>query len=300
MLFDESTARDLNPTVDEGAANLQNSSPENVEAHANGSQNSTHETTALTTETPEITALETENPQPAASEQENHAESQREEMDFAAALESFEAEQSAAEAAAPTEENITKGTVVKLTDKYVVVDVGFKSEGVVPLAQVMGRDGQPKFKAGDSIDVVIERGRETEEGYVLLSHEKAQRVRVWDDIEKAYNDKALVKGYVVDRVKGGLSVDVGGVRAFLPGSQVDLKPVRNLDGYKGQEIEVRVIKLNKQRGNIMVSSKQILEEGKAEKSSKTLEHLEERSVLTGTVKKLTYYGAFVDLGGLGG
>jgi len=297
MSFDESTARDFNPAVQENTANPQDSS------HGMGeqarSQNSNHETTTLNTET-ETTALATENPQPTVSEHEHeaaHADVQ--EMDFAAALESFEAEQSAAEAAAPAEDNVQKGTVVKLTDKYVVVDIGSKSEGMVPIAQVIGRDGQPKFQPGDSIDVVKDRG-ETEEGYVLLSHEKAQRVRVWDDIEKAYNDKALIKGYVVDRVKGGLSVDVGGVRAFLPGSQVDLKPVRNLDGYKGQEIEVRVIKLNKKRGNIVVSRKQHLEEEQAEKRSKTLEHLEEGSVLTGTVKNLTDYGAFVDLGGLDG
>jgi small subunit ribosomal protein S1 len=304
MQFDENTARDLNPIVDEGADNTVHSNYDGAqtEAHASNSQHSNHENKTLTTETPEAPALatETENPQTSVSEREAHAsEAQREEMDFAAALESFEAEQSAAEAAAPAEENLQKGTVVKLTDKYVVVDIGFKSEGMVPIAQVMGRDGQPKFKPGDSIDVVIDRG-ETEEGYVLLSHEKAQRVRVWDDIEKAYNDKALIKGYVVDRVKGGLSVDVGGVRAFLPGSQVDLKPVRNLDGYKGQELDVRVIKLNKKRGNIVVSRKQLLEEEQAEKRSKTLEHLEEGAVLTGTVKNLTDYGAFVDLGGLDG
>jgi len=305
MLFEESTARDLNPIVEEGSANTQNSSHETepATAHSGRSQNSNHENTALTTETVESTALATENPQSSTPEHEtgaHHApESPREEMDFAAALESFEAEQSAAEAAAPAEDHIQKGTVVKLTDKYVVVDVGFKSEGMVPIAQVIGRDGQPRFKPGDSIDVVIDRG-ETEEGYVLLSHEKAARVRVWDDIEKAYNDKSTIKGFVVDRVKGGLSVDVGGVRAFLPGSQVDLKPVRNLDGYKGHEIDVRVIKLNKKRGNIVVSRKQLLEEEQAEKRSKTLEHLEEGAVLTGTVKNLTDYGAFVDLGGLDG
>ncbi|MBV9180862.1 MAG: 30S ribosomal protein S1 [Acidobacteria bacterium] len=267
-----------------------------------GPQHSNRETTTLNTET-ETTALETENPQLSTSEHEDQAhtapETQREEMDFAAALESFEAEQSAAEAAAPAEDNLIKGTVVKLTDKYVVVDVGFKSEGMVPIAQVIGRDGQPRVKPGDSIDVIIDRG-ETEEGYVLLSHEKAQRIRVWDDIEKAYDDKTNIKGFVVDRVKGGLSVDVGGVRAFLPGSQVDLKPVRNLDGFKGQELDVRVIKLNKKRGNIVVSRKQLLEEDQAEKRSKTLEHLEEGAVLTGTVKNLTDYGAFVDLGGLDG
>ena len=307
MSFDESTARDLNPTIDEGANSPQpGHEGAHQERHAQGFQNSTHETTTLTTQTSEATALatENENPESSVSTHEGHnpqhtSESPREEMDFAAALESFEAEQSAAEAAAPAEDHLQKGTVVKLTDKYVVVDIGFKSEGMVPLAQVMGRDGQPRVKPGDSIDVVIDRG-ETEEGYVLLSHEKAQRVRVWDDIEKAYNDKAQIKGYVVDRVKGGLSVDVGGVRAFLPGSQVDLKPVRNLDAYKGQELEVRVIKLNKKRGNIVVSRKQLLEEDQAEKRSKTLEHLEEGAVLTGTVKNLTDYGAFVDLGGLDG
>ena len=305
MLFEESTARDLNPIVEEGSASTQTSSHETepVNAHPGSSQNSNHENTALTTETVETTALATENPQSSAPEHETSAqhgpETPREEMDFAAALESFEAEQSAAEAAAPADDHIQKGTVVKLTDKYVVVDVGSKSEGMVPIAQVMGRDGQPRFKPGDSIDVVSDRG-ETEEGYALLSHEKAARVRVWEDIEKAYNDKSTIKGYVVDRVKGGLSVDVGGVRAFLPGSQVDLKPVRNLDGFKGHEIDVRVIKLNKKRGNIVVSRKQLLEEEQADKRSKTLEHLEEGAVLTGSVKNLTDYGAFVDLGGLDG
>src|SRR5690349_4096883 len=295
MSFDESTARDFNPAVQENTANPQESS--HGMGEPGSSQNSNHETTTLNTET-ETTALATENPQPTVAEHEAaHADAQ--ELDFAAALESFEAEQSAAEAAAPAEDNIQKGTVVKLTDKYAVVDIGSKSEGMVPIAQVIGRDGQPKFKSGDSIDVVMDRG-ETEEGYVLLSHEKAQRVRVWDDIEKAYNDKALIKGYVVDRVKGGLSVDVGGVRAFLPGSQVDLKPVRNLDAYKGQEIDVRVIKMNKKRGNIVVSRKQLLEEEQAVKRAATLEHLQEGAVLTGTVKNLTDYGAFVDLGGIDG
>jgi len=304
-MFDESTARNLHPVDEENAANAQNSSDRRLQtvARDHGSQNSNHETTALTTETPETTALETEETQHSLSAAEAVApqapDTQREEMDFAAALESFEAEQSAAAEAAPTDDKPIKGTVVKLTDKYVVVDVGFKSEGMVPIAQVMGRDGQPKFQPGDSIDVVIDRG-ETEEGYVLLSHEKAQRARVWDDIEKAYTEKSNIKGFVVDRVKGGLSVDVGGVRAFLPGSQVDLKPVRNLDAFKGQEFDVRVIKLNKKRGNIVVSRKQLLEEEQTEKRSKTLEHLEEGAVLTGTVKNLTDYGAFVDLGGLDG
>ena len=139
----------------------------------------------------------------------------------------------------------------------------------------------------------------TEEGYVVLSYQKAQRIRVWEDIEKAYNDKTPIKGKVVERVKGGLSVDIG-ARAFLPGSQVDLKPVRNLDALKGQDIEVRIIKLNKKRGNIVVSRKQMLEEEVGEKRAKTLEKLAEGAVLTGVVKNLTDYGAFVDMGGIDG
>ena len=217
--------------------------------------------------------------------------------DFGNILESFEAEN--AELAAH-EDNVLKGTVVKVVDKYLIVDVGFKSEGAVPLEQVTDRDGQVKFKAGDQIDVMVDRS-ESPEGFVLLSHEKAQRAKIWDDIESAYNDKRPIKGFVVDRVKGGLSVDIGGgVKAFMPGSQVDSRPVRNLDAFKGQELEVRVIKLNKKRGNIVVSRKEILDEEVASKRTTTLETLEEGAVLTGTVKNLTDYGAFVDLGGIDG
>ena len=218
--------------------------------------------------------------------------------DFAAALESFDREQ-AAEAAAQAFDDTTvvSGTVIKLTDKHVVVDVGLKSEGLIPLEQVVDHTGQPKLKAGDAVEVVIER-EEAEGGY-LLSYEKAQRHRVWDTIEKAANEKTPVTGTVLGRVKGGLTVDIG-IKAFLPGSQLEIRPVRNLDAYIGQPIEVRVIKLNKKRGNVVVSRKEILEEEQNAKRSTTLEHLEEGSVLTGTVKNLTDYGAFVDLGGIDG
>src|SRR5579872_5301298 len=216
-------------------------------------------------------------------------------MDFAAALESFEQE---AEQMAAAEDQVLKGTVVNITDKHVVVDVGFKSEGMVPLEQLLDRDGQPKVKPGDAIDVMIDK-RENAEGYLMLSYERAQRLKVWDDIERAYNTKEPIKGYVVERVKGGLTIDIG-VKAFLPGSQVDVRPVRNLDGYKSQEIEVRVIKMNKKRGNIVVSRKEILEEEINKKKSETLSHLEEGSIHHGTVKNLTDYGAFVDLGGIDG
>ncbi len=217
--------------------------------------------------------------------------------DFATALENFTAEQAAEQAA--NEDRVIKGTVLKITPTHVVVDVGFKSEGLVPIAEVQDHEGNVKVEPGQEIDVMIEKG-ETEEGYTKLSHHKASRLRAWDDIEKAYNDKTPIKGVVVERIKGGLTVDIEGARAFLPGSQVDLRPVRNLDGMKGQDIEVRVIKLNKKRGNIVVSRKQLLEEDLNEKRGQTLELLHEDAMMTGTVKNLTDYGAFVDLGGIDG
>ena len=217
--------------------------------------------------------------------------------DFAAALESFDREQAAEAAAQAFDDTIVSGTVIKLTDKHVVVDVGLKSEGLIPLEQVVDHTGQPKLKPGDSVEVVIER--EEPEGGYLLSYDKAQRHRVWDTIEKAAADKTPVTGIVLGRVKGGLTVDIG-IKAFLPGSQLEIRPVRNLDAYIGQPIDVRVIKLNKKRGNVVVSRKELLEEEQNAKRSQTLEHLEEGSVLTGTVKNLTDYGAFVDLGGIDG
>src|SRR5712675_568075 len=214
--------------------------------------------------------------------------------DFAAALESYTLETEPA----PSEDNVFKGTVIKITATHVVVDIGFKSEGLVPIAEVTDAQGNIKFEPGQDIEVMVQRG-ENEEGSVLLSHERASRVRVWENIEKAYHSKEPIKGTVVERVKGGVSVDIG-VKAFMPGSQVDVHPVRNLETMKGQEIEVRVIKLNKKRGNIVVSRKALLEEENAVKRTKTLETLAEGSVMTGTVKNLTDYGAFVDLGGIDG
>ena len=218
--------------------------------------------------------------------------------DFAAALESFEQEQAATEAAL-NEDALLTGRVLKITPQYVVVDIGYKSEGVVPLAELQDHESNVRVHPGDEIPVMRAQGS-TEEGYINLSYEKAQRLRAWDEIEKAYNDKASVKARVVDRIKGGLTVDILGARAFLPGSQVDLRPVRNLDVFKGQDVEIRIIKLNKKRGNIVVSRKQLLEEEQTEKRSKTLEQLHEDATLTGTVKNLTDYGAFVDLGGIDG
>ncbi len=215
--------------------------------------------------------------------------------DFAAALQHFETETEEAVGG----DHVIKGTVVKLTATHVVVDIGAKSEGMVPIAEILDHEAKPKLQPGDEIDVMREKG-ETEEGYVNLSHLKAQRLRSWDEIERAYNEKKPIKGVVVERIKGGLTIDIHGAHAFLPGSQVDLRPIRNLDGMKGQTMEVAIIKLNKKRGNIVVSRKQLLEEEQNQKRGKTLEHLEEGSVLTGIVKNLTEYGAFVDMGGIDG
>ncbi len=215
--------------------------------------------------------------------------------DFASALESFTTESEEA----VREDKVLKGTVLKLTATHVVVDIGAKSEGMLPLSEVLDFEGKPRFQPGDEIDVMRDKG-ETEEGYINLSHQKAQKLRAWDEIEKAYNEKKPIRATVVERIKGGLTVDIMGANAFLPGSQADLRPARNLDAVKGQTLEVAIIKLNKKRGNIVVSRKQVLEGEQTEKRSKTLEHLEEGSILTGVVKNLTDYGAFVDLGGIDG
>jgi small subunit ribosomal protein S1 len=235
-------------------------------------------------------------PAPAAPVHEAHGPESGE--DFSAALAAFEREQ-AAEAAAVEAfgDKIVSGTVIKATDKHLVIDVGLKSEGLVPLEQVLDHTGAVKFQPGDVIDVVIER--EEPEGGYLASFERAQRLRVWETIEKAAAGKTPLMGTVVSRVKGGLTVDIG-LKAFLPGSQLEIRPVRNLDGYLGQQIEVRVIKLNKKRGNVVVSRKEILEEEQTTKRTGTLGQLGEGAILTGTVKNLTDYGAFVDLGGIDG
>ncbi len=237
-------------------------------------------------------------PEPAAAESADADHSLESMDDFSAALEAFEREQ-AAEAAAVEAygDKVVTGTVLKQTDKHLVVDVGLKSEGLVPLEQVTDETGAVKFHPGDVIDVVIER--EEPEGGYLVSFERAQKLRVWDEIEKAATDKTPLMGTVISRVKGGVTVDIG-MKAFLPGSQIEIRPVRNLDGYLGQQIEVRVIKLNKKRCNIVVSRKEILEEEQNSRRTQTLEQLGEGVVLTGTVKNLTDYGAFVDLGGIDG
>ena len=196
------------------------------------------------------------------------------------------------------EGEVVKGTVLKVTSGEVIVDVGFKSEGVIQIGEFLDESGQITVETGDIVDVLLER-TEDREGHVVLSREKAEKMKIWDEIEKAYADHKVVIGRVIERVKGGLAVDIG-VRAFLPGSQIDVRPVRNLDALRGQELRMRVIKVNKKRGNIVLSRKSLLEEENAEKKKHTLEALAEGKVLKGVVKNITDYGAFVDLGGIDG
>ncbi len=200
--------------------------------------------------------------------------------------------------APPAADEVLQGTVLGITTKDVIVDFGYKCEGVVPIEQFQARTGELTVRVGDVVDVMIEHG-EQPEGYVLLSHTRAARLRVWDNLDKAFQEQLVISGHVLGRVKGGLAVDVG-VRAFMPGSQTDPRPVHNLDSLIGQDIPVKIIKLNRRRGNVVVSRKLAIEEEINLRKTHTLEHLEEGAIVTGVVKNLTDYGAFIDLGGIDG
>ena len=196
------------------------------------------------------------------------------------------------------EGQIIKGHVLKITENEVFVDVGHKSEGIVPIREVLGHDGKVTVKPGDEISVLLEQGEEVD-GYLLLSREKAERIRVWDLVETAYRDNLVLTGRVVEKVKGGLSVDIG-VRAFLPGSQVDIKPIRNLDHFVNQQIRVRILKLDQKKGNIVLSRRAVVEEELETVRRDVSESLSKSTAVKGTVKNITEYGAFVDLGGIDG
>jgi small subunit ribosomal protein S1 len=201
--------------------------------------------------------------------------------------------------APPAADEVLQGTVLSITAKDVIVDFGYKSEGLVPIEQFQGPGGEVTVQPGDPVDVMIDHAGEQPEGYVLLSHTRAARLRIWDNLEKAYQEQLVISGRVLGRVKGGLAVDVG-IKAFMPGSQADPRPVHNLDSLVGQDIPVKIIKLNRRRGNVVVSRKTAVEEEITVRKTATLEHLAEGSVVTGTVKNLTEYGAFIDLGGIDG
>ena len=197
-----------------------------------------------------------------------------------------------------SEGEVIAGTVLKVSSTEVVVDVGYKSEGIIAVNEFLDENGKVTVEAGDTVDVLLER-TEDRDGHIVLSREKAEKMKIWDEVELAYADRRVVLGRVIERIKGGLAVDIG-VRAFLPGSQIDVRPVRNLDALRGQELRMRVIKVNKKRGNIVLSRKALLEEENAEKKKDTLANIAEGNVMQGVVKNITDYGAFIDLGGIDG
>ena len=194
------------------------------------------------------------------------------------------------------EGEVVRGRVVEVRDSEILVDIGYKSEGTIAIEEFRHAGSLPKV--GEEIEVYLE-SKEDNEGLIVLSKDKADKIKVWDAISKAHDSGVPVDGRVVEVVKGGLAVDVG-VRAFLPGSQVDLRPVKNLASLLGQTIRAKVIKLNRRRGNVVLSRRAVLEEEREEKKKHTLSVLAEGMVLTGTVKNLTDYGAFIDLGGIDG
>jgi len=194
------------------------------------------------------------------------------------------------------EGEIVRGRVVHIGRDSVLVDVGYKSEGMIDLDEFP--DQGRHLQVGEEVDVLLEE-KEDSEGQVILSKEKANRIKIWDDISKKYDNNDVVDGVVVARIKGGLTVDIG-LKAFLPGSQIDLRPVRNLDKLIGERLQMSIIKLNKRRGNIALSRRVLLEEERQRAKEKTLASLAEGQIIEGVVKNITEYGAFIDLGGIDG
>ena len=200
---------------------------------------------------------------------------------------------------APIKEgSVVKGRVIRLASDYVVVDIDYKAEGQIPSHEFRDKDGILQVAEGDVIDVYLE-SLEGDDGRLVLSKEKADMVKAWDQIQEAVDRDAIVEGSIVARVKGGLSVDIG-VKAFLPGSQVDLRPVKNLDKLIGARARFKIIKFNKKRGNIVLSRRVLLEEERSERRDETLKKIKVGAIIDGTVKNITDYGGFIDLGGIDG
>jgi small subunit ribosomal protein S1 len=196
------------------------------------------------------------------------------------------------------EQSVVRGTVLEVGDEFVTVDVGYKAEGVIRRSEFLNEAGELCVKPGDEVDVYLDQMGE-EDGVLELSKEKADLMKAWEEISKAVERDETVSGLITSRVKGGLAVDIG-VKAFLPGSQVDLRPVKNLDKLIGETHEFKIIKFNKKRGNIVLSRRVLLERDREEKKNETLKSLKVGAVMVGTIKNITDYGAFVDLGGIDG
>ncbi|MCA9300583.1 MAG: S1 RNA-binding domain-containing protein, partial [Phycisphaerales bacterium] len=196
------------------------------------------------------------------------------------------------------EKSVVKGRVIGITDEWVTVDISYKAEGMIPTAEFKTPEGELTIKVGDEVDVYLDQ-MEEEDGMLVLSKEKADLMRAWDQIAKAVEADEVVHGTIIARVKGGLQVDIG-VKAFLPGSQVDLRPVKNLDKLLNEQFDFKIIKFNKKRGNIVLSRRVLLEQERESKRDETIQRLTIGAIMTGVVKNITDYGAFIDLGGIDG
>ncbi len=196
------------------------------------------------------------------------------------------------------EGSIVTGTVSRVSDDGIFIDIGLKMEGEVPREEFKDLDGKITVKAGDQVEVYLDRF-ENNHGNLVLSRERAEMLRAWDRFSKAFENGEIVEGIIMSRVKGGLAVDIG-VKAFLPGSQIDLRPVKNLDKLIGEKLQFKIIKFNKKRGNVVLSRRVLLEQDRDKLRATTLENLKEGAILKGVVKNITDYGAFIDLGGIDG
>jgi len=196
------------------------------------------------------------------------------------------------------EGEVLKGYVVQIDKENVMVDIGSKSEGRIPIHEFRDEDGNVDLQVGDEVEAVLVRW-DDEGDDILLSKDKADKRKVWEEISRIYNDDGVIEGRIVARVKGGLSVDIG-VQAFLPGSQVDLRPVKNLESLVGQSMNFKILKYNRKRGNVVLSRRVLLEDERTQLKAKTIDSIEENTVMDGVVKNITEYGVFVDLGGIDG
>jgi small subunit ribosomal protein S1 len=196
------------------------------------------------------------------------------------------------------EGEVVRGRIVGMDKEFVMVDIGYKSEGRIPIAEFLTPEGEITARVGDPVDVLIEK-RDDEEGDILLSKERAAKILVWDEISRIYREDGVIQGKIVSKVKGGLTVDIG-LPAFLPGSQIDLQPVRDLDKLIGQTFPFKILKYNKKRNNVVLSRRALLEKEREEQRNALMSTLQNDQILEGTVKNITDYGVFIDLGGIDG
>src|SRR6266436_14784 len=266
------------------------------ESHLNNQEtdnNPSSDDQTISTSTSETQPANETNPAVALKSEDDEEPRHAGDVDFGQLLDQFEQEQASLQ-----EGEVVRGTVVGISERGVVIDFGYKSEGIVNPAEFT-ENGEITVKPGDEVEVLV-KSMETADGLPVLSRADAVRMKAWDDLEKSHREGTTVKGRIAERIKGGLRVDIDGIAAFLPGSQVDVRPIRNLDSLRNQEIEAKVIKLNRKRSNVVLSRKAVIEQENVGRKDETLGGIEEDIIVEGQIKNLTDYGAFVDLGGVDG